>query len=187
MIALLEKLVALLARLNTPIGIWARTLAGAFLAVMTVLVLFQIALRAGFGLSLAWTEEAARVLLVWSGFLIIPYAHRTGANVAIDVFTSSLPLRLQRALTLLLNLIILLICILFLEQAFLFWQRGHALQSQTMDVALSWFYSVVPFAFAALVLVSIELSLRNLLALLNPAQEYRILDLQPNEAQIPRE
>jgi TRAP-type transport system small permease protein len=181
MIAWLEKLVAIFSRINTPIGVWARTLAGVFLALMTVIVLLQITLRASFGLSLAWSEEAARVLLVWSGFLVIPYAHRIGANVAIDVFTTSLPHRLQRFLTLFLNLLILWICWLFLEQAIDFWQRGHALQSQTMDVPLSWFYLVVPFAFGALLLVSLELCLRSLLGLINPAQDYRIVDSQATE------
>ena len=94
MTSLLQRLVAVLGRVNGPLSIAGRNVAGALLAVMLALALAQIVSRGLLHYSLDWAEELARVALVWSVLLVAPYAYRNGAHVAIVSFADALPPRL---------------------------------------------------------------------------------------------
>ena len=58
--SLLTGIVRVLGRVNGPVALAARNLAGALLAVMLALALAQIVSRGVFHYSLDWTEELAR-------------------------------------------------------------------------------------------------------------------------------
>lgn len=164
-----ERIVAGLARLNAAYSVRARDLAGVLIAVNAALVLAQIASRAAFNAPLTWAEEAARIMLVWSAFLVAPYAYRMGANISIDLFAAALPTRLRLALVTALNVLVLAVAAVFFYESILFWLRGLNLSAATMPVRMAWFYTVVPFGFAGLILVGCEIRLRLARALRDPA------------------
>jgi TRAP-type C4-dicarboxylate transport system permease small subunit len=157
MTSLLQRLVAALGRINGPLSLAARNLAGGLMAVMLALALAQIVARGVFHYSLDWAEELARVALVWSVLLVAPYAYRKGAHVAIVSFAEALPPRMLAAASLLLNvLVVWIVAVLFLE-SFAFWRRGLEISAATLDLKVAWIYSIVPAAFAMLLLVGVEL------------------------------
>jgi TRAP-type transport system small permease protein len=127
---------------------------------MVALAVAPIVTRAAFDLALDWSEELARATLVWSVLVALPYAYRLGAHVAIDSFADALPPRLLLAVSLALNLLVLWVAGVFFVESLQFWRRGLTLVSQTMGFRLAWIYSVVPVAFALLIAVGAELSLR---------------------------
>ena len=158
--SLLMGIVGALGRVNGPVALAARNLAGALLAVMLALALAQIVSRGVFHYSLDWAEELARVALVWSVLLIGPYAYRKGAHVAIVSFAEALPTRLLAACSLMLNvLVVWIVAVLFVE-SFAFWRRGLDISAATMDIPMAWIYAIVPVAFALLMLVGVELLAR---------------------------
>jgi TRAP-type C4-dicarboxylate transport system permease small subunit len=157
MTTLLQRLVAVLGRINRPLSLAARNLAGGLMAVMLALALAQVVSRGVFHYSLDWAEELARVALVWSVLLVAPYAYRKGAHVAIVSFAEALPPRMLAATSLLLNaLVVWIVAVLFVE-SFAFWRRGLEISAATLDLKMAWIYSIVPAAFAMLLLVGVEL------------------------------
>jgi TRAP-type C4-dicarboxylate transport system permease small subunit len=165
MTSLLQRLVAVLGRLNAPLARRGRDAAGVLLAVMLALALAQIVSRGLLHHSLGWAEELARVAMVWSVLLAAPYAYRSGANVAIVSFADSLPPRLLRAVSLLLNALVVWILLVLLGESFAFWRRGLDMTAATLDLKMAWIYWIVPVSFAAMVLVGIELLARLVLEL----------------------
>jgi TRAP-type C4-dicarboxylate transport system permease small subunit len=163
MYPVLTRTAGALGRINGPLSVAARNVAGALLAVMLALALAQIISRGVFHYSLDWAEELARVALVWSVLLVAPYAYRKGAHVAIVSFAEALPPRLLVACSILLNLLIVWILVVLFVESFAFWRRGLDISAATMDMPMAWIYAIVPVAFALLILVGVELVTRLLL------------------------
>jgi len=163
--ALLTCTAGILGRINGPLSVAGRNVAGILLAVMLALALAQIVSRGVFHYSLDWAEELARVALVWSVLLVAPYAYRKGAHVAIVSFAEALPPRLLVACSIVLNLLIVWILLVLFGESFAFWRRGLDISASTMDIPMAWIYAIVPVAFALLILVGVELLARLLLQL----------------------
>ena len=170
----MTRLIDVLARLNEAVSVAARNFAGGLVMAMTLIVLLQVFFRYVVNDSLTWTEELAKIMMVWSAFLVAPWAYRMGANVSIDLFAEALPEGLRRALQLLLNALVLWIVAVFFQESLEFWQRGLAIRAATIPLAMAWFYSIVPVGFAAIFLVGCELVLRNLMTLLDPRQDWAV-------------
>lgn len=178
MTALLAILVRALAALNGAVSVSARNIAAVLVAVMVTIVLVQIGLRAAVGETLPWAEEVTRILLVWSGFLVAPFAHRTAANVSIDMFAQALPDALRRALGLAIQLLVLVICVMFLRESLAFVTRGMKIDAATLPIKMGYAYLAAPIGFAALALVSVELVLRGVLSWVDRTQDWTLRPAQ---------
>lgn len=163
-----------LAGLNERITVISRNLAGGLLIAMTAIVLLQIVYRYVLNDSLIWTEEVSKTMMVWTAFLVAPWAYRNGANVNIEMFVDELPQTLRRSLQLVLNLLVIWIVYVFLSESFGMVERGFSIRAASLPIQVGWFFFIVPVSFAAMLLVGIELLLRDLLALFNPRQTFEI-------------
>lgn len=172
----LRKVLRMLSAINEWVGITARNSAGMLLIAMTAIILVQIVFRYVLNDSLIWTEEVSKTLMVWGAFLIAPWAYRNGANVSIQMFTDELPLTLQRLLHLALNLLVIWIIVVFWSESFGMIDRGFSIKAASLPVQVGWFFIVVPFAFGAMLLVGVELLIRDMLALLHPKEEFDIME-----------
>ncbi|MDX2145504.1 MAG: TRAP transporter small permease [Rhodospirillaceae bacterium] len=173
-ITVLERMIAALARLNAAVCGAGRHVAAALLAVMTFAVLVQIVFRYVFNNSLSWSEELAKVMMVWATMLVAPWAYRMGANVSIDLFAEALPARLRAVLGFVLNLLVVWIVWIFLIESVALWQRGADTLSATLPVKMSVFYAILPLGFGGMLAVGVELSLRQIAQFLNPARSYAV-------------
>ncbi len=171
---MLRKALALLAPLNERLTIGSRNLAGLLLMTMTGIVLLQIVFRYLLNDSLIWTEEVSKTMMVWAAFLVAPWAYRNGANVSIHMFVEELPVRLREVLHLILNMLVIGIIVVFLSESFGMVERGFSIRSASLPVQVGWFYFVVPYAFGAMLLVGIELLVRDVLALVYPDEDFLI-------------
>lgn len=170
----LRKALGILSAVNQWIGTTARNTAGMLLIAMTLIVLVQIVFRYVLNDSLIWTEEVSKTLMVWGAFLIAPWAYRNGANVSIQMFTDELPQTLRRLLQLVLNLLVIWIIVVFWSESFGMVDRGFSIRAASLPVQVGWFYVVVPFAFGAMLLVGVELLIRDVLALLHSEEDFEI-------------
>jgi len=141
---------------------------------MTVIVLTQIVFRYILNDSLIWTEEISKTLMVWTAFLVAPWAYRNGANVNIQIFTDELPVTLRRVLKTALNALVIWIIIVFWSESFGMVERGFSIRTASLPIPIGWFFAVVPFAFASMLLVGTELLLRDMLGLLHPHEDFEI-------------
>lgn len=163
-----------LSLLNAMLGVWARNAAAALMFVMTLIILLQVFFRYVLGNSLSWTEELAKILMVWSAFLVAPWAYRMGANVSIQLFTDAFSRRVRLLLQLVANCLVIWILARFLREGIDFWLQGFSVVSTSMPIRMGWFYTVVPFSLLSLIVVGIELAVRNLLSLIDSTADYDV-------------
>ncbi|MEM9168365.1 MAG: TRAP transporter small permease [Pseudomonadota bacterium] len=145
-----------LGRVNRAIGLAGRTLAGALLGIMTVAVLTQVVARYGLNNSLSWTEEVSKTLMVWTAFLVAPWAYRERANVSIDLFTEALPPGVLRGVQIVITLLVLWILAILFVESLDFVARGMKSRAATIPAPTGLFYVIAPISFAALIAVGVE-------------------------------
>ncbi|MGA0597808.1 TRAP transporter small permease [Enterovirga sp. CN4-39] len=126
-----------------------RHLAGATLGVMVLIVGLQIAVRfalppLGVMVSVPWSEELARYLMIWCIFLGAAVAARSGALIAVDSLPDALPERWGD----LLRLAALVITIAFFGlMIWLGWrwvEFGETETSTVMNMPMAWVYFALP-------------------------------------------
>ena len=66
-----------------------------------------------------------------------------------------------RILKVVLDLLVLWILYVFFMESLGFWQRGLNILAATMPVRMAWFYSILPIGFAVLILVGVELLIKD--------------------------
>lgn len=121
------------------------------LALMAVVVGWNVAGRYWGGFSLPWSDEVARYTMIWLTFLGSGLALREGAHVAIANAQEALPGPAQRAL----RLVILLI--LFGFFAFMVWvgidymNRMAVQRSAALRLPMKWVYAAMPAGFALMI------------------------------------
>lgn len=160
----LDRVLDALAGVNAPIARWGRNASAALLALMVALALAQILSRALFSHTLDWAEELARMALVWSVFLVAPFAYRAGAYVSISAFAEALPRSLLLAVAIVVNLLVVWICGMLLAESAGLVRRGLTIVASSMPFRMAFVYAIVPASLAALELVGLEHVLRLLLA-----------------------
>ncbi|AQS47975.1 MULTISPECIES: TRAP transporter small permease [Thioclava] len=175
---LLTILARPLVRLNDillAIGRWAGVVA---VAAMVIAILIQIWFRYVLNNALPWPDEAARFCMLWMGGLMAPSAFRSGGFVAIDMLAAMLPKLVARGLTLVLLVFSLMVSVAALKLGWdgitgfggkfataSLWVPDSLAFDAWIRVPRSWMMASLVVGFALLVLVNIELILRNLLAL----------------------
>jgi TRAP-type C4-dicarboxylate transport system permease small subunit len=172
----LRKVLGFLSVVNDWISVTARNTAGMLLIAMTAIVLIQIVFRYVLNDSLIWTEEVSKTMMVWGAFLVAPWAYRNGANVSIQMFADELPITLRRLLHLALNVLVIWVIVVFWSESFGMVERGFSIRAASLPVQVGWFFFVVPFAFGAMLLVGMELFIRDVLGLLHPQEDFEIAD-----------
>ena len=164
-----------MASINRVASKWGCYLAGVLVAIMTAIILVQVFFRYALNNSFSWSEELAKILMVWSAFLVAPWAYRMGANASIAMLMEAFPNRFQQGMRLCMNLLVVWILVLFFGEAVSFWLRGFTIESLSMPVTMGWFYTVVPLGFLGLIIVGIEWVIRDFLSLIDPKIDYQSL------------
>lgn len=135
------------------INFFVRVLIGLGLLCMVVLVATQVAVRfilpkLGMPVSLPWTEEAARYLMVWVIFLGGAIAARHGLLIAVTALLEALPTAPSRLLR---KLSLLLLAGIFAVMAWYGWQWAHFGAdeiSPALTVSKFWLYLAMPVGCA---------------------------------------
>ncbi|MEM9749676.1 MAG: TRAP transporter small permease [Pseudomonadota bacterium] len=154
-----------LGAVNRPIADAGRAAAGALLIVMTFAVMAQVVARYGLNSSLSWSEELSKGLMVWTAFLVAPWAYRSGANVSIEIFADAIPAAVRRAATLIITLGVIWICAVFFRESLSFVARGMQSKAASLPVPTGVFYAILPASFLAVALCGAEQLLRDAAAL----------------------
>ena len=169
MMPLLDKLLAPLSRFNDVVEVVGKYLGLTLIGTMTLVILYQVFMRYVLNDPPTWSEEIARFMMVWMTFLVAPIAYRRGMNVAIETLSRYLVGRIQAALQLVLNALILYFMIEYAAEGIGLAERGLKSKAFTVDVKLFWFYLIVPAGFYLLAAVGVENILRAIMGLVDPA------------------
>ena len=194
------SLVRPLGALNASLLRAGRAVGWVMLLAMVGIILAQVFWRYQLNNALPWAEEAARALMIWMMALVAPTAYRRAGFVAIDLVPDMLPARARA---------ILMLVILTLSLAALFILAGHAwthfsspilfnssglnrlLQDTGINQVLgtelefrtSYIYLAMSVGTWLLILVNVELILRQLAMLLGAENPEPPADAEPMVAE----
>lgn len=146
-----------LLRLVDRMNLVIRHAVGGLLGIMVLVVGLQIVVRfflprLGLVVSVPWSEEIARYLMIWCIFLGAAVAARSGALIAVDTLPDSLPPRAANAV----RLAALTITIGFFGSLiWLGWrwvEFGESETSTVMNLPMAWVYLALPVGSAAAII-----------------------------------
>lgn len=177
---LFDGLIRLLSWINEHLLKLGRGIGVVAIAIMVAVTLLQVFCRYVLGNALPWPDEAARFCMLWMTGLMAPTAFRRGGFVAIDVLPSLLPGRAANLLNLLLLGISLVVLVIAVQIG---WKEVTGLGGRFASASLylptaldfsswyriprSWMMMSIFVGVALLVLVNIELILRNFVRLVS--------------------
>lgn len=167
---LLSTLYKGLCQFNSVLLLVGRQLAWMCVALMTVIILLQVFYRYGLNNALPWPEEAARALMIWMTAFAAPTAYRYGGFVSIDMLQTYLPDILRSVLVITLLVIAGVMLVKMVDLGINFFERGFRTYTasirlpwdQTEKLKRAWIYLAMPVCFAGMLLINIELLLREI-------------------------
>lgn len=121
-----------------------RLVCALLLAASCTLVFANVVLRYGFGISLAWAEEASRYMMIWLAFLGAGLALREGAHIAVETLPDSLP---HGAAVVLRAVVVLLVGAFLALMLWLGWGYAEFAMMQRTPVLrlpVGWIYLAIP-------------------------------------------
>ncbi len=101
---------------------------------------------------LAWTDELAQYLLVWTGFVGWIIAARNRSHIRITVFADKLPASAGRGLEVVTQAAIILFAVILVRYSFGLIERTWDVESIALPVSTAALYAVMPLAGLALIL-----------------------------------
>ena len=158
------------------------------LGLMVVVILIQVFFRYALNSALPWPEETSRFLMLWSTGLMAPTAFRRGGFVAIDMVVRLLPRAVATALSVVLMGVTILVLWVALGigwsevtglggrfETDSLWVPASLDFSAWMKVPKSWMMASLLVGVALLLLVAVELALRNIYALIRGPEALRVI------------
>ncbi|WLR61009.1 TRAP transporter small permease [Guptibacillus hwajinpoensis] len=114
---------------------------GIMLAVMSILIFWQVFARFVVGESLTFSEEISRFLMIWMTMLGTAYAIREGSLIAIEMLPEVLKGKGQRILRVISEVVATIFYIVLIIYG---WQMAEAVQMQTApSTRISMFWSML--------------------------------------------
>lgn len=141
------------------------------LALMAVVIGWNVGLRWLTNHSLSWADEVARYTMIWLTFLGAGLALRQGAHVAITNLQEALPDRAALMLRWLILLMLLAFCGLMVWVGIDYMNRMAVQKSAALRLPMKWVYAAMPCGFALLVVHLLLMAPRYLRAGFAPADE----------------
>ena len=169
----------ILQTINTFILRVGRQLAWIAIFLMVIVIIIQVFFRYVLNNALPWPDEVARFFMLWMTGLIAPSAYRWGGFVSIDMFQRFLPKILSNILIFLILLVSFTVLLIGFEMGLKHINAGWIFSSSSIKIPfsliggkteamkLAWMYMSLPVGIFLLIMVNVELALRNILSFFN--------------------
>ena len=170
--ATLKTLIGFISRVNDALLAFGRQIAWVCIALMVATILLQVFMRYVLNAALPWPEEAARALMLWMTGFVAPSAFRWGGFVAIDTIREAVKGMPGRVLSFLLLIIAMVVLLTMLRYGIKHVQSGMLFRAGSLPIKLAWIYAALPVGVSLMLLVGIELLLKQIHQLVDPSVEY---------------
>ena len=137
-------------------------------AAITAIVALGVFFRFVLNNSLPWTEEVAKFVMVWLAFIGAPVVLKEGGHIAIDFIPTRLPRRLGFALLTIIQLVVMVVLAVLVFQGWALAWNALPQIAATVEVSLFYIFLAVPIGSAMMLLVSLELLLRQAASIRSP-------------------
>ncbi len=126
---------------------------GTICVVSMVVVLFlQVFTRYVLRNPLYWSEELARIILIWSVFLGAVFSFRSGTHMRIDILMKKLPMRLRMAVNLISKTIVTVFSVVLVIHGSIFSSKMMRIIAPATKIPTGIIYLVLPI-FACLTVI----------------------------------
>jgi TRAP-type C4-dicarboxylate transport system permease small subunit len=112
-------------------------------AAMSAVTLMGVFFRYVMQSPFMWTEEVARYLMLWLGFLGIQLAMRRKVHVSIEVLAGFLPPKILKFKNVIVNLLIAFFLVIILKESWLMTNRT-IMMGQVLNISMFWAYISLP-------------------------------------------
>jgi TRAP-type C4-dicarboxylate transport system permease small subunit len=119
--------------------------------------------------ALSWTEETAKFLMVWLVFAGAPIALRKCGHASINILPDMLPPRLRQGLFALIYLMVIGFLVVLIDQGSAFALQARNQTTATTNISMLYIFSAMPIGGVIMLAVAIELTLRSIVGVFNPA------------------
>ena len=133
------------------------------LIALTVVVSSQVVSRYFLHVSLSWSEELARFLLMWLAMLSAAYAFRTKAHFALRIVVERFPENIRRGTSIAVHLVVSLFFLLILYQGIIYVHGVSGHKAPAMQIPMEIPYSSIIVGSALIVWESAKATLRELM------------------------
>lgn len=141
-------------------GLIIEKICGAFcvlcFAAMTLVAILGVFFRYVMQSPFMWTEEVARYLLVWMGFIAINIALRQDLHIKVELLPKFVPPVVAKIVSYLVDVLIAFFFIVLLKQGYLL-TINNMMTASMFPMSMAWILAAVPVA-AALTLIQLFLS-----------------------------
>jgi TRAP-type C4-dicarboxylate transport system permease small subunit len=117
---------------------------GILLAIMSIIIIFQVFSRYLLGLPLPWSEELARYIMVYTVFFGAALALRYQKLIAVEVFAEKMSWKNRRILKTAVNLISIAFFLLLLVKGIEMMGKVHLQVSPALQLPMSIPYASIP-------------------------------------------
>jgi TRAP-type transport system small permease protein len=119
-------------------------------------IILQISARKVFNVSIPWTEELARYLMVWCGFIGLGVAYRAGELHTIEVLTQRLGIAQTIIFRIISNILILIFLVVVIVYGVKLCHLNLDNISPNLNVSMAYMYMSVPLGCFLTLLISLE-------------------------------
>lgn len=128
-------------------------ISGVLFGLMAIIVFSQVASRFIFHYPLAWSEELARYLVIYTVFLCGAIALKDGELIAVEIFNEIVTKKINQILKIIINLIVLIFSCFIIYQSYILLGKVSNQMAPAMQIPMS-----VPYAsiFVGFVLMAVN-------------------------------
>lgn len=128
--------------LDTAMSWWCILLMGS----LTIGIILSVGLRYIFGITFVWAEASITMLFVGTTYFGAALGIRENEHISIDYVTERLPAAWQKALRVLVMLVIIAVQIMLLKTSLTWIDRVGSTMDVALDLPKSYFYIMVPIS-----------------------------------------
>jgi len=137
-----------------------KILMAGLIAGMVVLIAAQVCFRYVLNEPLAWTEEVARHLMIWSALLGAAVAYRRKGHLGMDIFVMQLPRHWQRVAEIILQILSIGFFGILVIHGIPLVERTMRQFSSAIRIPMGYIYAAIPVGSALILLFAIEKLIR---------------------------
>lgn len=126
--------------------IFAKYLLAILMVAMTITVLLGVLFRYFLKMSFPWSEELARYLMIWIGFLGSSIALREGAHVGVKFFINAMPKKVSNYFIFVSRVLIIVFLLFIIKYGLSMAMRNIDQISPVMQLSMFIPYFAIPFS-----------------------------------------
>ncbi len=132
--------------------------AGLLMLAMVLVVTIQLVARNFLRVSTPWTEDAAKLLLVWMTFLGSPVVLHKGEHLAVDLIYSHLTGLKKTLVEFLISAVVIVFCVIIIRLGVMLCTNRIILKSVTAAAGIPrvWMFSALPVGGVLMLLVALD-------------------------------